>query len=93
MDEVTRQSFSEYLMEFYRAHPRGNYYGDVLSAEFKRNARSSQDIGKWVLHYLPEAGLNIAMFASGHGDGFFESFWGRNQSGEITSLVTDFGIL
>lgn len=96
MDELTRQAFAEALAEFYRANPAGNYYDDVLAAEFKRNAADAQDpqdIGRWNLHYLPGSKLNVAMFATGLGDGFFESFWGRNEDGEITSLVTDFGIL
>ena len=96
MDALTCQSFAEVFAEYYRSNPHSNYYTDILAAEFKRNAINPQDpndIGKWNLHYLPNSELNVAMFASGLGDGFFESFWGLNEDGEITSLVSDFRIL
>ncbi len=96
MDELTRVAFAEVLAEYYHSHPRGNYYTDILAAEFKRNAVNQQDttdIGRWNLHCLPNLELNVAMFASGLGDGFYESFWGLDKDGEATCLVTDFGIL
>jgi len=96
MDELTSKALAEVFAEFYRLKPDGNYYTDVLAAEFKMNAinpHDPNDIGRWNLHYLPNSEMNVAMFASGLGDGFFESFWGLNEYGEITSLVTDFRIL
>ncbi|UVK47844.1 DUF4241 domain-containing protein [Mesorhizobium sp. AR07] len=65
-----------------------NYYDDVLAAEFAPN----QD--RFVLHH-PVAGnpLNIAMFWSGWGDGFYPSFWGLDAAGEPLLLMTDFGVL
>ena len=96
MDETTRQAFAELLANYYRANPRGNYYTDVLAAEFKRSADDPDDpgdIGRWNMHNLPGSGLNVAMFGSGLGDGSYESFWGVGEDGEATSLVTDFKIL
>ncbi|UVK39748.1 DUF4241 domain-containing protein [Mesorhizobium sp. AR10] len=65
-----------------------NYYDDVLAAEFTPN----QD--RFVMH-RPVAGnpLNIAMFWSGWGDGFYPSFWGLDAAGELLLLTTDFGVL
>ncbi|RWM22289.1 MAG: DUF4241 domain-containing protein [Mesorhizobium sp.] len=65
-----------------------NYYDDVLAAEFAPN----QD--RFVMHH-PVAGnpLNIAMFWSGWGDGFYPSFWGLDAAGEPLLLTTDFGVL
>ncbi|MEO5756047.1 MAG: DUF4241 domain-containing protein [Mesorhizobium sp.] len=68
--------------------PEQNYYDDVLAAEFAPN----QD--RFVMHH-PVAGnpLNIAMFWSGWGDGYYPSFWGLNAAGEPLLLMTDFGVL
>ena len=65
-----------------------NYYDDVLAAEFAPN----QD--RFVMHH-PVAGnpLNIAMFWSGWGDGFYPSFLGLDAAGEPLLLMTDFGVL
>ncbi|WP_192181723.1 DUF4241 domain-containing protein [Mesorhizobium amorphae] len=65
-----------------------NYYDDVLAAEFAPN----QD--RFVMHH-PVAGnpVNIAMFWSGWGDGFYPSFWGLDAAGQPLLLTTDFGVL
>ncbi|WP_352719353.1 DUF4241 domain-containing protein [Mesorhizobium sp. M0306] len=66
----------------------GDYYGEVLVAEFASN----QD--RFALH-RPVAGnpLNIAIFWSGWGDGLYPSFWGLDAAGEPLLLMTDFGVL
>jgi hypothetical protein len=96
MDEVTRQRFAEVMARFYQERPEGNYYDDVLAAEFKESAvkpEDSRDVGNWNLHALPGSDLNVAMFASGLGDGAYSSYWGLDEAEQIVSLTTDFGIL
>ncbi|GIP56003.1 DUF4241 domain-containing protein [Paenibacillus vini] len=39
-----------------------------------------------------EEGLNVVMFRSGFGDGYYASYWGFSAGGEVVSLVTDFGL-
>lgn len=65
-----------------------NYYDDVLAAEFQPNA------DRFVMHQ-PVAGnpLNVAMFWSGWGDGFYASYWGLDAQGEPLVLMTDFGVI
>jgi hypothetical protein len=41
----------------------------------------------------PATGLNIAVFETGFGDGFYSSHWGYGESGSIACLVTDFQLL
>ena len=95
MDEVTRAAFAEVLANHYRKHPDGNYYSDVLEAEFKRSARPDdpEDLGRWNVHLLPGTDLNIVMFSGGLGDGRYESWWGVGENGGVVSLVTDFRLL
>lgn len=38
-------------------------------------------------------GLNMLMFSSGLGDGYYPSYFGYDQSGQVCGLVTDFLIL
>ncbi|WP_459502936.1 DUF4241 domain-containing protein [Bacillus sp. C1] len=40
-----------------------------------------------------ETGSNIIMFRSGYGDGFYPSYWGFDEKGNVVSLVTDFQVL
>jgi Protein of unknown function (DUF4241) len=65
-----------------------NYYDDVLAAEFTPNG------DRFAMH-KPLAGnpVNIAMFWSGWGDGFYSSFWGLDEAGEPLVLMTDFDVI
>ncbi|GGO03695.1 DUF4241 domain-containing protein [Saccharibacillus kuerlensis] len=40
-----------------------------------------------------ESGLNVIMFTSGSGDGFYASYWGIDENDEVVSLLTDFRIV
>ena len=96
MDELTCKEFAQVMARYYCLNPKGNYYDDILADEFKKNSsdpNNPHDIGSWNLHSLPNSEMNVTMFASGLGDGHFESFWGLNKDDEVVSIVTDFGIL
>jgi hypothetical protein len=96
MDVLAREALIITFADFYRLHPSGNYYTDVLAAEFKRNALNPQepgDLGRWVLHQLPNSPLNVAIFASGLGDSVYASWWGLTKQGDVVSLVTDFRLI
>lgn len=40
-----------------------------------------------------DTGLNVMIFRSGYGDGFYASYWGIDEGGNIVSIVTDFNVL
>lgn len=40
-----------------------------------------------------EAGLNVILFTSGYGDGFYASYWGIDENDEVVSLLTDFQVV
>ncbi len=42
---------------------------------------------------MPAGDLNIAMFASGWGDGFYASYFGYGKDGHVVALITDFAIV
>ncbi len=96
MDDLTRQELVSIMREFYTAHPDGNYYSDIIEAKFKENTLSTLERftdSLWAIYQLPNLELNVAMFASGLGDGYYESFWGIADENEnkIVCLITDFG--
>jgi hypothetical protein len=41
----------------------------------------------------PSTGANLVVCSSGHGDGFYASYWGLDGKGKPVCLVTDFGLL
>lgn len=61
-----------------------NYYDSVLAAEYD----------EYVMHRpIPESPVNVAVFHSGWGDGFYASFWGLDVEGKPLVLMTDFQVL
>jgi hypothetical protein len=94
MDEISGRRFAKVLTDHYRRKPNGNYYMDVLAAEFRQNADPGDpdDLGRWNVHRIGDA-VEIAMFSSGLGDGRYESYWELDASGEPVTLTTNFGIV
>ncbi|WP_172250740.1 DUF4241 domain-containing protein [Saccharibacillus deserti] len=40
-----------------------------------------------------ESGLNVILFTSGYGDGFYASYWGLDEQDNVVSLLTDFQVV
>lgn len=95
-DAESNKLFNEVFDEFYKTHPNGNYYSDVLAPEFKKmsgNHRFSREDGDWCNHFLKATEHNVVIFSSGWGDGFFPTYWGYDIKGELVELITDFLVL
>jgi hypothetical protein len=96
MDAETQQLFTKVIDNFYRERPDSNYYDDILAREFNLNAEpnSPRQDGDWALHYpVPGDPRNIAMFATGLGDGYYSAYWGFDQSQRPSMLVADFQLI
>lgn len=94
MDRCAAITLTQAVGDFYRARPDGNYYTDLLDAEFKRNAERPGTSGDWAMHNPVQGNPdNVAMFASGLGDGFYSAWWGLDERGQPAMLVADFGLL
>lgn len=96
MDEAARQAFVQAVNAWHDKGPHTNYYDDVLAELFKRQADPSrpQHAGDWTMHTPgPDPRLNLALFASGMGDGFYTAHWGFDADSRPAMLVADFGLL
>jgi hypothetical protein len=95
MDAATRDVFVEVLESFYSRFPNGNYYDEILAGEFAHSADPARPrhAGDWTIHY-PIRGdpRNIAMFASGLGDGVYIAEWGLDAEDYPAALAVDFGV-
>jgi hypothetical protein len=93
MDAQTEAAFRNAVGEFYRLTPHGNYYDDILADGFRKSAKIPGVAGDWFIHVpSPPHPANVAMFASGLGDGVFKAYWGIGKSGEPCRLIADFGL-
>jgi hypothetical protein len=50
------------------------------------------DTCSWANILLDPAGLNVVIFSAGFGEGPYASYFGRDERGQVTRLVTDFAI-
>ena len=67
-----------------------NYF-EELNEHFDENYISTRS---WVIYEVdPVKKLNVAMFSSGYGDGFYPSYWGYANDNSVICVLTDFGIL
>ncbi|TKG95191.1 DUF4241 domain-containing protein [Puteibacter caeruleilacunae] len=96
IDEKTNLKFIKEIDNFYKENPKGNFYFDLLAKEFDTRSSGSKylkDGCDWNNHVVDkETGVNVLMFSSGWGDGFYPTYWGHNSSKEIVELTIDFMI-
>ena len=70
--------------------------GKAVVAEEAAAAMQAQyaDTREWAVLPVPgAAGLDVALFSSGMGDGAYSSYWGFDAGGQAVCLLTDFDIL
>lgn len=94
LDDSTNYLYNKKIDDFYTSSSNANYYNDLLAQEFKdysSNNEYSSKYGDWNNHLVePNKGLNVIMFASGWGDGYYPTYWGYNDNKETVELTIDF---
>jgi len=66
---------------------------DLILAEMKNNSLGKYRTAGWAnMQINKDTEANIITFTSGWGDGGYASFWGYDERGKLTSLVTDFAL-
>lgn len=93
-DEQSAQSYWEFLEGWYQEHENGNIYDDYFAQLFAESYKKEPDYqredGDFLLWNNPLDGSQIAMFATGMGDGFYSDYWGIDASGNLCELVIIF---
>lgn len=93
-DKAASVAYSEFMAQWKKEHPEGNFYNDFLEQHFKEYAEKFPRYESWdgdyMDWYLPGTGHNLVMFASGFGDGAYCGYWGYDEAGEIACLVLRF---
>lgn len=90
-DEASAKDYWTFLDGWYRQNKNKNIYDDYFQALLAESYRSvpeyQREEGDFLLWSNPESGSQIAMFASGLGDGWYPVMWGMDNKGEICELV------
>lgn len=94
-DFETTVAYGTEMSAYWKKYPEKNFYTDFLAKEFAKSTaknKYSSEVGDWNIHKVAKS-KEIAMFSSGAGKGYFPSYWGLNESGEIVELLVDFMVV
>lgn len=93
-DEQAAQSYWRFLSDWYNEHKDGNIYDDYFAELFAESYRKEpayqREGGDLLLWHNPIDNSQIAMFASGLGDGYYTDYWGIDSDGKLCDLVIIF---
>ena len=93
MDVAASEALVAKMAELEQDRNFSSYYDDVLDEELYDKAGDENAI-LFTDHLIDaDKSLNIAIFESGWGDGVYDVFVGRDDSGEIVCFATDFQLL
>ena len=91
IDAKSAENYKAFIDNWHREHPDKNHYDDYFAAFFAESYKKlpayQREGGDFIEWTDPDSGERMVQIASGFGDGFYHSFWGIDESGEICELV------
>lgn len=89
-DKKSQDEYSKYWKKLEEERNADNPYDDIfeelLEESFKKFPKYQRDCGDWADFIIPDTDLNIPVFASGWGDGYYPCYFGYDEKGELCSF-------
>ena len=83
--------YRDFLENWHKDNPGKNHYDDYFQAFFaesdKKLPQYQREGGDFIEWMNPNTKERMVQISSGLGDGFYHSFWGYDEGGEICELV------
>lgn len=90
-DEQVANEYRNFIDQWYQQHPDGNHYDDYFAKLFADSYQAlpayQRDGGDFIEWANPLTENKMVMVASGFGDGFYQSYWGYDETNEICELI------
>lgn len=90
-DSEGAKAYGAFLGKWHKENPGKNHYDDYFAEyfadSFKKLPQFQRDGGDFIEWTNPENAQRMVMIASGFGDGFYQSFWGIDEKGEVCELI------
>lgn len=91
IDAEGAKKYAEFLDKWHRENPDGNHYNDYFAAFFaesdKKLPQFQREGGDFIEWANPDTGERMVQISSGFGDGFYQSFWGFDDGGDVCELI------
>ena len=91
IDAKAAENYKAFLEKWHKENPEKNHYDDYFAAFFAESYKDlpqyQREGGDFIEWKNPDSGERMVQIASGFGDGFYHSFWGFDDSGEVCELV------
>ena len=89
-DKKSQDEYLKYWKKLEEERNADNPYDDIfeelLEESFKKFPKYQRDCGDWADFIIPDTDLNIPVFASGWGDGYYPCYFGYDEKGELCSF-------
>lgn len=93
-DKKTQDEYVKYWKKLEEEEGTDNPYDDIfeelLEESFKKSPKYQRDCGDWANFIIPDSDLNIPIFASGWGDGYYPCYFGYDEKGELCGFYIHF---
>ena len=93
-DKKSQNEYSKYWKKLEEEGNADNPYDDIfeelLEESFKKFPKYQRDGGDWANFIIPDTDLNIPVFASGWGDGYYPCYFGYDEKGELCGFYIHF---
>ena len=93
-DKKAQEEYSKYWKKLEEEEGADNPYDDIfeelLEESFKKSPKYQRDCGDWANFIIPNSDLNIPVFASGWGDGYYPCYFGYGEKGELCGFYIHF---
>lgn len=92
IDSKGADEFGEWVDNWHKENKGKNHYDDYFAALFAESYKKlpayQREDGDFIEWTNPDTNERMVMVSSGFGDGFYQCFWGYDESGEVCELVS-----
>lgn len=91
IDAGAAKNYADFLGKWHKDNPGKNHYDDYFAAFFAESDKKlpayQREGGDFIEWTNPDSGERMVQISSGFGDGFYQSYWGFDESGEVCELI------
>lgn len=92
-DKKSQEEYSIYWNKLSKdgaTNPYDDFFEELLAESYKKAPKYQRDCGDWANFIIPNTDLNIPVFASGWGDGYYPCYFGYDEKGDLCGCYIHF---